>query len=56
MLKTYEEFAQFARLCWKQAKLANTDDVARTLRRMAVQYQQDAAKLDSGRLPDLERQ
>jgi hypothetical protein len=56
MLKTYEEFAQFARLCWKQAKLANTNDVAQTLRRMAMQYQQAAARLDSGKLPDLEHQ
>jgi hypothetical protein len=33
--------------------LAQTDDVARTLRRMAREYVQEAGKLDDSKIPDI---
>lgn len=39
-------------MCWRQARRSN-DDVARQLRHMARQYQQQAAKLDDDKLPDI---
>ena len=53
MPHTYAELVELARMCWRQSRLAHAQDVAHELRRMAHEYQQQAAKLDSGRLPDL---
>jgi hypothetical protein len=36
-----------------QARLASTKEVADTLRQMAKEYQQRAAKLGHGKLPDI---
>jgi hypothetical protein len=44
---------QLARICWRQSHLTQAQDVARELRRMAIEYQQQAAQLDGGMLPDL---
>jgi hypothetical protein len=43
-----------ARICSRQASLAQTEDVARTLRRMAREYAQEAAELDDGKMPDID--
>ena len=51
-MPTYDELVELARMCWREAHRSR-DDVARELRRMARQYQQQAAKLDSGKLPDI---
>jgi hypothetical protein len=52
-MQSYQDLVALARLCWRQANLSQTKDVADELRRMAVQYQQQAAKLDGGKLPDI---
>lgn len=49
---TYEELTDLARLCWREAS-RSSDDVGRELRRMARRYQQQAASLDGGKLPDI---
>lgn len=50
-MPSYAELVELARMCWRQSRLAQTDGAARELLRMARQYQQDAAKLDHGKLP-----
>jgi hypothetical protein len=50
-MPSYSELVDLARLCWRQSHLAQTEGVARELRRMALQYQQEAAKLDGGKSP-----
>jgi hypothetical protein len=52
-MPTYKELTELARMCWRQARLAQTPAVSRELRRMAKQYQQEAAALDGGKLPDI---
>lgn len=51
-MPTYDELVELARMCWREAHRSR-DDVARELRRMARQYQQQAATLDGGKLPDI---
>jgi hypothetical protein len=51
-MPTYDELVDLARMCWREAR-RSTDDVARELRCMARQYQQQAATLDGGKLPDI---
>jgi hypothetical protein len=51
-MPTYEELVELARMCWREAHRSR-DDVARELRRMARQYQQQAAALNGGELPDI---
>jgi hypothetical protein len=49
----YQELVRLARMCWGMA-MSTADDVAGELRRMAREYQHEAAKLDGGKLPNLE--
>jgi hypothetical protein len=51
MSQHYYNLVELARICWRQAKLVQTEQVARTLRRMASEYVEEAAKLDDGRPP-----
>ena len=51
----YDEYVELSRLCWRQSHLAQTEGVAELLRKMAGEYQEKAAKLDTSKLPDLER-
>ena len=51
-MPTYDELVELARMCWREAH-RSSDDVAGELRRMARQYQQQAAGLDGGKLPDI---
>jgi hypothetical protein len=53
MRQHYDHLVELARICSRQASLAQTEDVARTLRRMAREYVQEAAKLDDGKIPDV---
>jgi hypothetical protein len=53
MPAAYDELVELARMCWRQARLAQTNGVAPELLRMAHEYQQKAAKLDSGKLPEI---
>ena len=48
-----EQLVELARLCANQARATSAKDVAATLWRMAQEYQQKAARLDSGKLPDI---
>ena len=51
-METYDELVELARMCWREAHRSR-GDVAFELRRMARRYQDRAAKLDGGRLPDI---
>jgi hypothetical protein len=53
MPQHYDNLVELARICSRQASLAESEDVARTLRRMAREYVQEAAKLDGGKIPDV---
>jgi len=50
---SYERLAELARTCWRQAHLTQDQDVAHLLRKMAKEFQEAAAKLDNGILPDI---
>jgi hypothetical protein len=53
-MPTYDEYVRLARMCLRQANFSLTEHrVATELRRMAREYQQEAAKLNGGKLPDL---
>lgn len=52
-MRTYGDFAELARLCWRQSHLVQTPGVALVLRQMAREYQEKAAKLVGGNAPDL---
>jgi hypothetical protein len=52
-MQRYYELIELARVCSRQAQTTQTEQVARTLRRMARQYLQEAAKLDGGKVPDI---
>ena len=49
----YYELVELAHICKRQAQLAQTEQVARTLRRHAREYLQEAAKFDGGKVPDI---
>jgi hypothetical protein len=49
----YEDLVQLARICARRAQTPETEEVGRTLRRMARGYLQEAAKLDRGIVPDI---
>jgi hypothetical protein len=49
----YSDLVELARVCWRQSQEAQTEQVARTLRRMAREYLEEAAKLDGGKVPDI---
>ena len=53
-MPTYEDLAELARICWRHAHLTQSEEVARLLFKMAREFQEAAAKLDSGKLPDLD--
>lgn len=53
-MPSYDELVDLARLCQHQARLASGADVARELRRMAVHYREQAGKLHSGKLPEID--
>lgn len=50
---TYGEYVRLARMCWRQAAVTQDPHVSHHLRQMAREYQQEAAKLDGGKLPDI---
>ena len=52
-MQTFDDMVDLAKLCAAQARLTTSRDVAHALWRMATDYQQRAAKLDDGRLPDI---
>jgi hypothetical protein len=52
-MPTYNDLVELARICAKNSYAANTKEVAAELWKMAREYQERAAKLDSGKLPDI---
>ena len=52
-MPTYEDLARLARVYWRQAHAASSWEAACELYRLAREYQQEAAKLDDGKLPKL---
>jgi hypothetical protein len=53
-MPTYDEVTDLARLCWRQAHLTQNEEVARHFLKMAAEFQKAAAKLDGGKLSDLD--
>jgi hypothetical protein len=49
----YDELVELAKMCAHQARVTMAKDVADELRRMAREYQQRAADLNSGKMPDI---
>jgi hypothetical protein len=52
-LEPYRELVELAKICLRQSRTAALPETAKELRRMAKQYQRDAAELDGGLLPDI---
>jgi hypothetical protein len=52
-MRTYKELVDLAMTCAKQAHITTSKDVAHELWRMAVGYQQQAAHLNAGKIPDI---
>jgi hypothetical protein len=52
-MPTHAELVELAKMCAFNARAANEERVALELWRMAREYQERAAKLDSGKLPDI---
>jgi len=50
-MRTYEEAANLARFCANQARLATVQTLADEMWRLALEYQQEAAKLDNENPP-----
>jgi hypothetical protein len=48
-----DECVDLARMCWRQAHLTTSPEVAAHFRKMEHQYQQQAAMMDGGRLPEI---
>jgi hypothetical protein len=52
-MRAYAEAFELAMMSARYSRLAANKRVARELWKMAQEYQAQAAKLDSGRMPDL---
>jgi len=48
-MDSYEELVELARICERQARIAQTKDVAAELLRMAREYQDKAARLNEAK-------
>ena len=54
VLPTYDDLAELARICARNARKAiRSEVVAAELWKMATEYQVRAAQLDSGQMPDI---
>jgi len=52
-METASDLAELAKICAAQARLTTSREVARSLWKLAADYQERAAKVDSGELPDI---
>lgn len=52
-MQTSDDLEELAKVCAAQARLTQSRDVAASLWKMARDYQERAAKLDGGKLPDI---
>ena len=53
MQPDYKDLAELALICARHSRLAESESVAGELWRLAKDYQERAAKLDRGTLPDI---
>ena len=51
--ESYEDLVKLAKICVLQARACVMPEAAAELRHMAKEYQQRAADLDGGKLPDI---
>ena len=49
----YEDLVELAKICIRQARGCILPEAATELRRMAKEYQEQAATLNGGKLPDI---
>ncbi len=54
MMESYDDMVQYARDCMRAARTATSKEVAKELERLASEYQEKAAKLDGGKLPNIQ--
>ena len=52
-MENHDDMIQFARDCMRHARTASSKQVAEELQRLAQEYQEKAAKLAGGKLPDI---
>ena len=52
-MQCYDDLVNLARICVRQAREVTNDSVRGELMRMAKLYQQRAAEIDEGKLPDI---
>jgi hypothetical protein len=52
-MRTYKELVDLATSCANSARLATSPEVAREFWRMAMDYQDEAAKLSGGKPPSI---
>ena len=52
-MREHEDLAELAKICMAQARATQSPEVAEALRRMARDYRQRAARLDSGTPPEM---
>jgi hypothetical protein len=52
-VERYDDYVQYARDCMRHAGTATTKEVAAELERIAREYQEKAALLAGGELPDI---
>jgi hypothetical protein len=53
LVQGYNDYVQYARDCMRHARTATTKEVAAELERIAREYQEKAARLAGGELPDI---
>jgi len=51
-IPTYDKLVELARSCWRESQLTKDREVARVLSDMAREFQEAAAKLNGGKLPE----
>ncbi|MGP0089611.1 MAG: hypothetical protein ACLPKB_06585 [Xanthobacteraceae bacterium] len=52
-MQSYDDLVNLARICIKQAREATDQPVSARLMLLAKEYQERAAELDKGKLPDI---
>jgi hypothetical protein len=53
-MQAYNDLVKLARICLRQAREAKDPALGKELKRMASEYQQRAARLDSSALADID--
>jgi hypothetical protein len=53
-MQTYADLVDLAKICLRRSRLAPNDKIAAELKRLAKEYQKQAAELSAGKLPDID--